>query len=500
MQAEDVRRRRPNCRPARCRRTSAPACPPRTSRRSPARRWSTSSGSRARSSPNASTSSPRALSVPVHTTADVDPLGEGDDVRRRHPRPARVARRRRRALGELEGQRGRLDRQARVHGRQIDHDARWGYDARKHALAPLNSEATTLSQAGRAEGRADPPPARRACRTRREPDDSRFDSGAFTFHETAERPPRTRRGTLPRAGRRTAARSRRRTTRSPSRPSSAPTTSQPQRPAPDRRPARGAPPPPRRAGGRQLTRRRPSAAAGAADAARRAPAPRSLDAVRVIDRADDLVDGLAAPAAPAPQSRRPRQPGTPTAATHGSRVALGTEGPRLDAELGRDRLRRAHGRRPGLTPAAPDGADGQAIAPNRSRGTRVSSAVSEPCWPIMLRPGPQRVAGVVVGDPLAGGDEHVPDARQRPSGCDRAPNHPASIASSRVATQERSPSTSRQRSASRSAARLARPLEVAGAGSAARPPTLATPVDQLGSRVEEHVAALRARRSRRGRR
>ena len=28
----------------------------------------------------------------------------------------------------------------------------------------------------------------------------------------------------------------------------------------------------------------------------------------------------------------------------------------------------------------------QPAAPNRSRGTRVSSGVSDPCWPIMLRP------------------------------------------------------------------------------------------------------------------
>jgi hypothetical protein len=60
----------------------------------------------------------------------------------------------------------------------IDHDARWSFDPRRLTLSPLNGEATTLSQQG------DVPtplvPRLRAVSTAdRQPDASRFDSGAF---------------------------------------------------------------------------------------------------------------------------------------------------------------------------------------------------------------------------------------------------------------------------------------------------------------------------------
>jgi hypothetical protein len=64
----------------------------------------------------------------------------------------------------------------------IDHDARWSYDARKHALAPLNSEATTLSQQGELQG-ALIPRLRAVTPHTSETDESRFDSGAFTFRD-----------------------------------------------------------------------------------------------------------------------------------------------------------------------------------------------------------------------------------------------------------------------------------------------------------------------------
>ncbi|WP_426515069.1 septation protein SepH [Diaminobutyricibacter sp. McL0618] len=124
-----------------------------------------------------------ALSVPVHTTADVDPLGEGATF-------GAVIRDRLASLG-VAGERwaGWKDAETgwivklEFTADQIDHDARWGYDARKHALAPLNSEATTLSQQGELKG-ALIPRLRAVAPHSSEPDDSRFDSGAFTFHET----------------------------------------------------------------------------------------------------------------------------------------------------------------------------------------------------------------------------------------------------------------------------------------------------------------------------
>ncbi len=64
----------------------------------------------------------------------------------------------------------------------IDHDARWRFDPKKSALAPLNSEAETLSRQG--EPAASLIPRLRAVDGRdRVADSSRFDSGAFVDHE-----------------------------------------------------------------------------------------------------------------------------------------------------------------------------------------------------------------------------------------------------------------------------------------------------------------------------
>jgi hypothetical protein len=62
----------------------------------------------------------------------------------------------------------------------IDHDARWGFEPRKQSLHPLNSEATTLSQQGELKGGLIP----RLRAVSPEAEESRFDSGAFTFEET----------------------------------------------------------------------------------------------------------------------------------------------------------------------------------------------------------------------------------------------------------------------------------------------------------------------------
>jgi hypothetical protein len=64
---------------------------------------------------------------------------------------------------------------------QIDHDARWNFDPKKFTLAPVNAEATTLSQQG--DVPAQLVPRLRAVAANPEPDSSRFDSGAFVVDD-----------------------------------------------------------------------------------------------------------------------------------------------------------------------------------------------------------------------------------------------------------------------------------------------------------------------------
>lgn len=122
-----------------------------------------------------------ALSVPVRTSAEVDPMGDPDTF-------GSVIRDRLASLG-VSGERWASWKDEETGwivkleftADEIDHDARWSYDLRKHALAPLNSEATTLSQAGELRGGALIPRLRAVLPHEGEPDTSRFDSGAFTF-------------------------------------------------------------------------------------------------------------------------------------------------------------------------------------------------------------------------------------------------------------------------------------------------------------------------------
>lgn len=125
-----------------------------------------------------------ALSVPVRTTAEVDPIGENNTF-------GVVIRERLASLGvsgerwaSWKEQEGGWIVKLSFTADEIDHDARWGYDVRKHALTPLNSEATTLSQQGELQG-ALIPRLRAVSPNSGEPDDSRFDSGAFTFRDPA---------------------------------------------------------------------------------------------------------------------------------------------------------------------------------------------------------------------------------------------------------------------------------------------------------------------------
>jgi hypothetical protein len=69
---------------------------------------------------------------------------------------------------------------------QIDHDARWQFDPKKSALAPMNNEAITLSQQGEMAG-ALIPRLRAVGHGERVADATRFDSGAFTEAELTQR-------------------------------------------------------------------------------------------------------------------------------------------------------------------------------------------------------------------------------------------------------------------------------------------------------------------------
>jgi len=64
----------------------------------------------------------------------------------------------------------------------VDHDARWRFDPKKLALTPINAEATNLSQQGDSAG-ALIPRLRAVSGTEREPDATRFDSGAFALDD-----------------------------------------------------------------------------------------------------------------------------------------------------------------------------------------------------------------------------------------------------------------------------------------------------------------------------
>ncbi|QAV69541.1 DUF3071 domain-containing protein [Salinibacterium sp. UTAS2018] len=78
----------------------------------------------------------------------------------------------------------------------IDHDARWQYDPKRQALAPLNNEAKTLSQQGEVTG-ALIPRLRAVAPTEGAPDAARFDSGAFDIDDLSAEPAPIRPAELP---------------------------------------------------------------------------------------------------------------------------------------------------------------------------------------------------------------------------------------------------------------------------------------------------------------
>ena len=127
-----------------------------------------------------------AMKVPVHTAIEVDPMGQGTLF-------GQVIEDRLESLGASDvrwsswkEQLGGWVVKVAFTSEEIDHDARWAYDPKKHSLSPANNEAITLSQQGEIRGaliprlRALPP---EAADTHQEEGVTRFDSGAFRLIE-----------------------------------------------------------------------------------------------------------------------------------------------------------------------------------------------------------------------------------------------------------------------------------------------------------------------------
>lgn len=123
-----------------------------------------------------------ALAVPVHVVADVDtadePASFGGVIRERL---AKLGAHGERWASWKDDERGWIVK-LEFTADTIDHDARWSFEPRKQSLQPLNTEAVTLSQQGELKGGLIP----RLRAVGPDADESRFDSGAFTFEETEE--------------------------------------------------------------------------------------------------------------------------------------------------------------------------------------------------------------------------------------------------------------------------------------------------------------------------
>lgn len=120
-----------------------------------------------------------ALAVPVNVAIDIDPGDEpasfGSVIRERL---AKLGADGERWASWKDDERGWIVK-LEFTADTIDHDARWSFEHRKQSLQPLNSEAITLSQQGEMKGGLIP----RLRAVGPDSDESRFDSGAFTFEE-----------------------------------------------------------------------------------------------------------------------------------------------------------------------------------------------------------------------------------------------------------------------------------------------------------------------------
>ena len=131
-----------------------------------------------------------ALGVLVHTAMEIDPLGGGSTF-------GTVIRERLYDLGAIDERwaswkevGGGWVVKLAFSAEQIERDARWRFDPKKAALSPLNNEAIALSRQGDAAGTL-VPRLRAVGDEERQPDQSRFDSGAFTNDELALQDPAT---------------------------------------------------------------------------------------------------------------------------------------------------------------------------------------------------------------------------------------------------------------------------------------------------------------------
>lgn len=121
-----------------------------------------------------------ALAVPVHLPDDLDPATDepasfGVVIRERLARLGAQSERWASWKDEERGWIVKLEFTADT----IEHDARWTFEPKRQTLHPLNSEAITLSQQRELDGGMIP----RLRAVGNDAEQSRFDSGAFTFEE-----------------------------------------------------------------------------------------------------------------------------------------------------------------------------------------------------------------------------------------------------------------------------------------------------------------------------
>lgn len=126
-----------------------------------------------------------ALNVPVHTAIDPDPTATGStfgSVIRERLHDLGASDERWASWKEAEG--GWVVKLSFT-ANEIDHDARWRYEPKRAALAPMNGEAHTLSQQGELPGGLIPR-LRAVGGEERPADSSRFDSGAFDVRPSGD--------------------------------------------------------------------------------------------------------------------------------------------------------------------------------------------------------------------------------------------------------------------------------------------------------------------------
>jgi hypothetical protein len=127
-----------------------------------------------------------ALNVPVQIAVEMDPAEEdatfGAVIRQRLADAGAVGER----WASWKEQGGGWIVKLTFTAAQVEHDARWGFDPKKAALAPINPEAVSLSQQG--ELPASLIPRLRAVTTG-SGDTGRFDSGAFEVADELDQAP-----------------------------------------------------------------------------------------------------------------------------------------------------------------------------------------------------------------------------------------------------------------------------------------------------------------------